>query len=331
MKHLFRSVGLCFAATLCFVLFNNCAQPKNNNSQSNTANTTQPNCFSSFGTNTEWSGETLVEIDGYSANAMEPKTSADQVVLFWNDKPASDDAMNIHYAVKQSNGRYLYIGTLPGTVSTALDGVPSIDSAGNFYFTSLRTYTSNLQTIFSGQVNVIATNSLSIINVAPADSNVSLKQSGKVDMDVDVSWDGTMMLASRATFSGKSYPDSSYLELFSVSNRTASSVTNSSTLLKSVNLAECRVYAPTLSNDMKELYFTVFPANVDPTASDFRIVVAKRNSISDPFGTGAIIKGITGDLTEGPSITYNDSGKTLFYHKKDPSTGQYKIYKVTRP
>lgn len=313
------------------LMFGSCAVLETSK-DSNTGAPAGPSCFQQLGSNTEWSSETEVEIDGYSQNAMEPKMSADQVVLFWNDKPASDDAMNIHYAVKQGSGRYLYIGTLPGTVSTTdLDGVPSIDSLGNFYFTSLRTYTSNKQSIFGGQISVLGPNSLQVVSVAAADSNVSFQQNGRVDMDVDVSWNGTLMIASRAVFSGQAYPDTSYLELFNVSSRVANVLSTSSDILKNVNLSACRVYAPSLSSDLLELYYTVIPTNIVPGPLDLKVVVSKRGSTSEPFGTGAIISGITGELTEGPAITYDDGGKTLFYHKKDPASGRFKIFKVSRP
>lgn len=319
-------------SSLFIGLFNNCAAPSQtpSNPESPQSPSQAPQtCLEQFGKNTEWSGEVEVEIDGYSANAMEPKISADQVVLFWNDKPSNDTQMNIHYAVKQSNGRYQYAGTLPGTVDNShLDGVPAVDANGNFYFISTRTYGTNSQTIYGGQAAVVS-GALQINSVAAADAAVKL--AGQIDMDIDVSWDGTLMIASRAKFSGKAYPDSSYLEIYSVNSRIASKNSTSAEVLKNVNLSKCVVYAATLSSDMKELYYTVFPAGDTVSNSDLKIVVSKRNSTSESFGKGQIISGINGTATEGPAITQNDSGKTLFYHKLDPATGRFKIYKVTRP
>lgn len=286
-------------------------------------------CFDQLGANTEWSAESEIFIDGYNANAMEPKTSADGVVLFWNDKPSSDSLMNIHYAIKQSNGRYSYVGTLPGSVNANfLDGVPAIDSAGNFYFVSIRSYATNFQSIFGGQIQVLGPNSLQVVNVSPADANVTQNQNGKLDMDIDISWDGGTLIASRASFSGNAYPDSSQLALFNVSSRIASPSSNSDQLLENINLKACRVYAGTLSNDLRELYFTAIPMKT-ANAEDFRVVVAKRASTSVPFGIGNIIQGISGSVTEGPALSMD--GKTLFYHKLDQLTGRYKLYKVSRP
>lgn len=292
-------------------------------------------CFEQLGENTEWSVPVEVPIDGYSGSAMEPKFAADQMVLFWNDKPAAGDSeMNIHYAVKQVSGRYQYAGLLAGTVNnTALDGVPAIDQSGQFYFVSLRSYESDQQTVYGGQVQVTGPGTLQIVDVSAADAAVSFKQNGKLDMDIDISWDGTLMVASRAIFSGKSYPDESFLDFFVVSNRTAAPMSGSAELLKNVNLSECRVYAGTLSNDLKELYYTVLPHSQTVSDKDFRMVVAKRNSTNDPFGTGQIIQAFSTSsspaIVEGPAISVD--GKTLFFHKYDSETSKFKIYKSTRP
>lgn len=343
-KH-FLAIGF---GILTIVLFQNCTfksddktnQPIPTDSQDNNSDpdkdsdsSKDPNqsetCFSSLGTNSEWGNEEEVEIDGYSGNAMEVKASADEVVLFWNDKPSvGDTAMNIHYAVRQSSGRYLYIGTLPGAIdSNFLDGVPAIDNVGNFYFVSTRSYSSNFQTIYGGAVNVLAANSLSISNVSLVDSHVTEGRSPYLDMDIDVSWDGTIMISSRAQFSGNPFPDSSKLVLFNLTSRVASHMANSDQVLENVNSSLCRVYAASMSADKKELYYTLIPKTT-ATMSDFRIVVAKRNSTSDAFSKGAVIKGISINQTEGPAISYD--GKSLYFHKYDGVSGRFKLYKVSR-
>ena len=120
------------------LFFQNCATNKDSAQNPAATSPATKTCFEQLGSNTERSNETEVPLDGYTANAMEPKFAADKVILFWNDKPAAgDEQMNIHYAVKQASGRYQYVGTLTGTVNgSALDGVPAIDSSGNFYFIS---------------------------------------------------------------------------------------------------------------------------------------------------------------------------------------------------
>lgn len=292
---------------------------------------TKPSCLERFGQNNEWSGEAEVTISGYSTNAMEPKVSYDQVVLFWNDKPSSDDQMNLHYAVKVS-GQYQYQGLLTGTVNgSSLDGVPAVDSNGNFYFVSLRSYSATLATIFGGVVNVTGPGTLEIQSVNRADVNTSSATNGVVDMDIDVSWDGQQMIVSRALFSGANYPDTSHLEMFDISSRQSVLRADSNSIFANINLDNCRVYAGSMSRDKLEIYFTVMPTGTNPTGETFKIAVAKRSSTSEPFSNPAIISTITGLYAEGPTPTYDDFSKTLFYHRFDSTAGRFKIYKVTRP
>lgn len=303
-------------------------------SSSSSKDSTSPSsaCLSQFGTNTEWSNETEVTIGNYSANAMEPKISADQVVLFWNDKPSSDDQMNIHYAVKDGGGVYQHVGTLPGTVNgSALDGVPAIDTLGNFYFVSLRNYGSNSRTIFGGTVSVPGAGTLEIQSVAPADASASAATAGTVDMDIDVSWDGTEMIVSRATFTGLPYPETSRLLLFNVSSRQLAIRSDTESATAAINVANCRVYAGSFSHNKLELYFTVMPTGEITSGDNFRIGVATRASASDPFTNPKLIQGLSGSYIEGASPTHNDSSRTLFYHRFDSVAGRFKIYKSTRP
>lgn len=322
-------IFLAFIAGLLNFLLVSCSG--GSSESANPENTEQPpkTCLNQWDLNSEWSNEQEVQISGYSQSAMEPKVAADGGVLFWNDKPAGGDTlMNIHYAVKQADQSWLYIGTVPGTVDNSyLDGVPALDSSLNFYFISTRSYATNQQTIYSGLLSVLGANSLGVSSVTAADTAIKNTQSGFLDMDLDVSWDGTLMVVSRALFAGNPYPETSELKLFSVSTRQASNISNSNETLANVNSTLCRTYAGTLSNDKKELYFTIIPST-SIAGSDFRILVAKRATITEPFGKPQVIQAITGTYMEGPSLTQD--GKNLYYHKFDSAAGRFKIYKVTR-
>lgn len=287
-------------------------------------------CLDRFGKNQEWESEEEVRIDGYVENAMEPKLSHDQVVLFWNDKPAEDSNMDLHYAVRQPNGHYEYVGPLSGAASPgALDGVPSLDEAGNFYFISTRTFSTNSQTIFAGQVQVEGLGKLSLGDVRAADDAIPKNGPGVLAMDVDVSSDGALAFASRATFSGKPFPDQSALALYRVSSRALAAHEASEALLRNVNSQECLVYAASLSRDLLELYYTVAPVGT-LREDQFRIAVSKRASPDLPFQRGEIITAVAGKMTEGPSITHNDGGKYLLFHKKDPASGKFRVFRVRR-
>lgn len=325
---------------VCIFAYTNCSSPEKDSSGGGPLTPTVSGCFDQLGTNNEWGSETEVVIsNGYTGNAMEPQISADGVVLFFNNKTSDDTQMNIHYAVKQPDGSYAWAGELAGAnQSGVLDGVAATDSLNNFYFMSLRNYgtAGRWRSLLGAQFS--SAGGLSLINIAAADASfpAGTAPSGgafNVDMDLGLSWDGTEAIVARASFSGgKGYPDASVLELFSVdsSTRALTANPNSATILENVNNADCKLYAPTMSQDKKELYYTVLTVTGTNTYN-FKIVVSKRANSSDPFEVGSVISGVTGELTEGPSISYADGGKTLYYHKKDPVSGLFKIYKLTRP
>ncbi len=253
-------------------------------------------------------------------------------LFFWNDKPSSDDQMNIHYAVKDGGGVYQYVGTLTGTVDgSSLDGVPAIDSTGNFYFVSLRSYGTNSRTIYGGTVDVPGAGVVQILSVASSDSVASAATAGTVDMDIDISSDGTEMIVSRATFTGNPYPETSRLLLFNVAGRQMSVRTDTETATASLNFSNCRLYAGSFSQNKLELYFTVIPTGAIASGADFRIGVATRATLSDPFTNPKLIQGLSGTYIEGPAPTQNDLSKTMFFHRFDSVAGRFKIYKVTRP
>lgn len=335
----FSNLLMLGSIAILILFYNNCAKPSASNTELNAAGKTS--CLGQLGTNKEWSNEVEIPIVGYTGNAMEPQISADGVVLLFNNKTGNDNEMDIHFAVKQTDGSYAYGGVLAGAnVAGVLDGVPATDSANNFYFMSTRNYglgsPPRYRTLFGAQFSTAG--GLSLINIAPADASFPNGQAPEgstfyVDMDLGLSWDGTKAIVARTSFSeSKTYPDFSRLELFNVhaATRSLSADSNSETILKNINLEACRVYAPTLSTDQKELFYTVLSVNPDNTF-DFRIVVAKRSNTAVPFGKGSIIKSIMGQTTEGPSISYHDGGKTLYYHRLDSLTNRLKIYKVTRP
>ena len=82
----------------------------------------------------EFANPQPVTIQGYQGFADEPFISRDGQYLFWNDP-------NGHtlYAKKITDTTFDYIGKVQGFDTSAVyNGVPSMDSAGNFYFVSAK-------------------------------------------------------------------------------------------------------------------------------------------------------------------------------------------------
>lgn len=292
---------------------------------------TGANCLSSLGTNSEWSVETLVQLDGYTSSAKQPKISSDDQVLYFRDQPATDSSeMQIYYAQLQGNGHYLYTDALFGAVDpTHMDLSPAIDSSNNFYFVSDRSLASSNQSIFSGAIGILSGTTLQLTSLASADVAVAPSSSLIMNTDIDVTWDGAQAIVTQSTRGSNTYPESMRLVLYDVASRTLATNATSSATLSAVNVSGCYTYTGTLSQDKLELYYTVYPY-AGTSLSEARIAVSKRATTSDPFGAGSAISAIsTSFMPEAPSISLD--GKTLYYHRFDSSTGRFQIYKVTRP
>ncbi len=150
-------------------------------------------------------------------------------------------------------------------------------------------------------------------------------------MDCGISHDGNTLVISKARFDiGQSVPSRSDLV---IATRGASSplfVENAadSKLVEKLN-TEALEYAPELSKDGLELYFTRASSGAnapDKLQENLRIMLAERKSTSEPFAAARVIKSIDG-FVEAPTIT--DDGKDLYFHKKD-GEGKYRIYHVVR-
>ena len=81
-----------------------------------------------------------VEIVGYSGHSMEPFISRDGKYLFFNNKNDPKTNTDLYYAVRVADDKFRFGGEIEGVNTPALEGVPSMDRNGIFYFISLRSY-----------------------------------------------------------------------------------------------------------------------------------------------------------------------------------------------
>jgi hypothetical protein len=128
-----------------------------------------------------FSNPTQVAIMGYTGDAMEPFISKDGRYLFFNSRNDPSVNTDIYYAARVDDQTFTFLGPLPGVNSPELDAVASLDSLGNFYFVSTRSYATTLSTIYSGQFSRNGVNA-----VAPG---ISLQQPGWVNFDAEISAD----------------------------------------------------------------------------------------------------------------------------------------------
>ncbi len=273
-----------------------------------TAGTPAPPLYTAF------SNPTRVTITGYTGDAMEPFISKDGQYLFFNNR--NDPAVNtdLYYASRVDDQTFTFLGPVPGVNSPALDAVASLDSLGNLFFVSTRSYSTSLSTIYSGQFG-----SAGVANVALV-PGVSLQQSGKVNFDAEISADGQSLWFDDGDYSMGS-PTAASIAIANRQGTTFVRQANSGALLAAVNTADLN-YAPCISVDGLELFFTRASTAAGATPAIYR---ATRHDTNSAFTTPELVGGATG-YVEAPSLSAD--GHLLYFHQM--VNGAFVIYHLQR-
>jgi len=263
----------------------------------------------------EFQNPRKVEIQGYSGSAMEPFISCDGRYLFFNNSNAPASETDIFYAERVSEDAFRFLGKVPGlnALPPTLDGVPSIDDAGNLFFVSSRSYDTTLSTLYLG---VFRDGQLSEVGLGAG--NFSRQQPGWLTMDAEINRDGSLLYFANARFTGGPVPAEADLGVARRSGEAFQVTTDSDDLFRDVNTGALE-YAPSTSRDGLELYFTRFDGLVPV------ILKARRVTTSMVFGPPEPVSAISG-FVEAPSISCD--GSALYYHRKDGAA--FSIYRVTR-
>ena len=255
-----------------------------------------------------------VSIEGYDGEAMEPFVSRDGRFLFFNTRNDPGANTNIHFA-EASDAGFIYRGLLFGTISHGLDAVPTMAADGRFCFVSPRDYRHTRVSVICGAFNGK--------KVERAEPQATLKTDriGRLVFDVELSADGRTMLFAEGTFSGGELPDEADIYLATLTPAGYERVPDSAKLFANINTTESLEYAPALSPDGLELYFTRL-TNVWPTNGP-KIFRAKRASVDEPFGKPERIQ-LNGFVE---AISFGADG-ALYFHKR--VSDRYKIWRLPK-
>lgn len=276
-----------------------------------------------------------VVIAGYSGDIMEPFFSRDERFLFFNDNEISPgpplvNTKNLHYARYDSlTDTFTYAGEVgpginePGTVQ----GVPTMDSGNNFYFVDTKFYdplgTPPVYiTLFSGTWD-----GSTVSGITPV-IGLDYPVPGFLNFDLEVSPDGQTIWFNDGYFTGGTFPDAAEIKYATYNPGTGLFVRapDVDTIMANVNTSTYLEYAPAISGDGLELFFT----RLDPGSMDARIYRATRPGTSSPFGPAQLVSAIPG-FAEG--ATFSQDEKRIYYHWRNPAgvPPTFELYRVTRP
>jgi hypothetical protein len=268
-----------------------------------------------------------IEIVGYSQDAMEPCISLDGQYLFFNNSNEDQVDTHIHYAKRLSDTRFQYLGLVPGVGSSKKDMAPTIDKNNMFFFTSLRSFDKDHRSIYCGKwlPDSVKSGAAKVESVQSVAGNISPTAPFWINMDCAVSPDGKSLVLARAQFfPWQSVPVRCDLKLARRNNDGSFSIDPRTDLLKAVNTSFLE-YAPALTDDGLELYFTRAGSLDEIKKNGLSIMVARRISVDQPFSRAERLEDLSG-IIEAPSLTLDK--KELFFHKKDGKI--YRIFKADR-
>ncbi len=261
-----------------------------------------------------------VVIENYAGDAMEPFISRDGAFLFFNDDVAGPPEKNLYYATFVDNTTFRFQGAIASVNTAAVDGVPTMDATDRFYYVSTSAYAppASYVTLYAGTWT-----GATVSGISPL-ASMTISDPGILYFDIDVSPDNSTLYLSRGDFrDGTGVPSAADIVVAVDSGSGFSLDPGGAAIMAGVNSAALE-YAPAISADGLELFFT----RLVPGAGEARIYRAVRASRTGAFGVPQRVGAATG-FVEGPAFSPDE--KSLYYHRRNTSTGRFEIYRVTRP
>ena len=257
-----------------------------------------------------------VTLRGYQDDAMEPFVTKDGRYLLFNNRNDPRIDTRLHFAERIDDLTFDYRGEIRGVNTSALEGVPSLDRLGNLYFISTRSYKESLSTLYQGRFDDGQVSGVRIVG------GVSRRQPGIVTFDAEVSADGSALFLVDGRFTGGHVPETADIDIAVRDGSGFRRLPSSGELLKNVNTEELE-YAPAISGDLLELFFTRLERSGGPPR--FAILRSARPNAAAPFGQPERIASIAG-FVEAPTLS--SDGRSLYFHKLEG--GRFVIYRVAR-
>ena len=266
-----------------------------------------------------FNSEILVIINGLSFDAMEPFISSNGNYLFFNNL---NDGINtkLYYATKINDSTFNYVGEIIGTnqlTAPHLDAVADMDANGNFYWTSTRNYPTDLNNLFRGTFNTG-----NVIDIERVQGDFNMNIPGWLVMDHGISLDGQFLYFNNARFDDTNClgPCETILGIAQKNNdSTFNTLPNSTSILQNINDSNYIYYAPCISSDNLELYYTRYLKGQITSNTVFEICVAVRSNSTSTFSIPKVLFSETiSNLIEAPTLTVDKN--IMYYHRKTSSS-----------
>ena len=285
--------------------------------------------FFSFAQNyPTFSLEKNVTINGLTFDAMEPFISPDGDYLFFNNL---NDGINtkLYFATYVNDSTFTFVDEINGTNQTnpQLNAVADIDEFDNFYWTSTRDYPAQLDNLHHGTIS-----NGTVTNIDRVYGDFNKNTPGWLVMDHGISLDGQYLYFNNARFGDSTCQGPCETEIGvaeKANDSTFYTLSNSESILQTVNDTNFKFYAPCISSNNLELYYTRYPdTTVLTPESLFEICVVVRNSPNDNFSEPTVLfSAQIGNLIEAPTLTQDMT--IMYYHKKTPTSHKIVMRKRT--
>ena len=257
-----------------------------------------------------------VTINGYSDHAMEPFISPDGQYLFFNDLNEGGDT-KLHYSTRVNDFTFNYVGELNGTKTPAsprLDAVADMDVNNYFIWTSGRDYPAEFDNLHYGNFS-----NGQVTNIGRLRGDFYIYSQGWILMDHGLSPDGQFLYFNNARFDGDNCAGPCETKIGiaeKMNSSTFMTIPDSDEIMKNINNQAYKYYAPCVTADGLEFYYTRFLQGSIDANSISEICVAVRASLSDTFSEPKVLfsdKLIT-SIVEAPSLTTDK--QIMYYHQK---------------
>ncbi len=257
-----------------------------------------------------------VTINGYADDAMEPFISPDGNTLFFNSLNNAIDT-KLYYATKIDVTTFTFIGEVNGANQVnnpQLNAVAGLDILNSFYWVSLKDFPTERDNLFHGTY----TNG-NLSNIERIHGDFYNYGAGWLVMDHGISVDGQTFYYNNARFDGANCtgPCETFIGIATkTANDTFMKNTGSDTILQNINDQNYIYYAPYITQDNLELYYTRYLQGTINNSTIVEICVATRATDTAIFSEPKVLfsNNLINNIIEAPSLTIDK--QIMYYHKK---------------